>query len=132
MIRNGEASLDAAAARLQQAIQTLEAKLEAGRNAPPAAAANDGELDALHAELREKRIRERNLEAAAAEASQVLGRAAEQIRAALEDEDARSEEASADHRQDEELDDAGQALDELSDDQTDLHPTGQPSPFREF
>ena len=131
MIRSGEASLDAAAARLQRAVQALEAKLEAGRNAPPAVAANDGELDALHAELRERRIRERNLEAAAAEASQVLGRAAEQIRAALEDEEARADDLLADDDLPDELDDAGQALDELSDDQTDMHPTGS-SPSREY
>jgi predicted nucleic acid-binding Zn-ribbon protein len=126
MIRNGEASLDAAAGRLQRAMDALQARLEARRTAPVAAAANDGEMDALHAELREKRMRERALEAAAAEASRVLGRAAEQIRAALEDEDGLDADLSADEAgavHDEEADDAGQALDDLSDDQTDLHPS---------
>jgi predicted nucleic acid-binding Zn-ribbon protein len=133
MIRNGEASLDAAAARLQQALDALEARLHAQRAALPAAAANDGEIDALHAELREKRLRQRALEAAAAEASQVLGRAAEQIRTALEDEDGPAAALSAEAENGSgELDGADSALDELSDDQTDLHPTGRPSPSREF
>ena len=121
MIRNGDAPLDAAAARLGRAIDRLEERLEAMRSAPPAAPADSGELDALHAELREKRIRERALEAAAAEASAVLGRAAEQIRAALEDEDEAADEGGWD-AMDQADDDSGAALDELSDDQTDLHP----------
>jgi predicted nucleic acid-binding Zn-ribbon protein len=132
MIRNGEASLDAAADRLQRALDALEARLHAQRAAPPAAAANDGELEALHAELREKRLRQRALEAAAAEASGVLGRAAEQIRAALDDEDGAADALSAEDEDSGELEGAGAALDDLSDDQTDLHPTGRSSPPREF
>ena len=118
MIRNGEASLDASAARLTRAIETLEARLEAVR-ASATPAVDPGELEALQAELRDKRLRERALEAAAAEASTVLGRAAEQIRAALEEQD-EIDEAPADQ--------GPLSLEELSDDQTDLHPTAS----REF
>ena len=121
MIRNGEASLDASAARLRRAIETLEGRLAALREAPPPPPADTGELDALQAELREKRLRERALEAAAAEASTVLGRAAEQIRAALEDEDEPGDESPG-------IDEPYADLDALSDDQTDLHTT----PSREF
>ena len=83
-----EGGLDAAAQRLMRAVDTLEAKL---RDRPAetngAAAANDEERDRLGREVRELRERERQLEAAAAEASAALGRAAEQIRIAIEDEE---------------------------------------------
>lgn len=125
MIRNGEASLDASAARLIRAIEALEARLANARSAGAALAsprpADTGETGALHAQLREVLLRERALEAAAAEASTVLGRAADQIRAALSEED-------IDEEPGDDPDEAGAALgpsllDELSDEQTDLHPT---------
>ena len=87
MIRSGEGGLEAASQRLMQAMETLEARL---RERPAAVSdASGGEEHArLSGELRDLRERERQLEAAAAEASAALGRAAEQIRAAVEDEEA--------------------------------------------
>ena len=86
MIRNAEGSLEAATQRLTQALESLEGKLQSR----PADAANggggDGEAVQLRSELNAARERERQLEEAAAEASAALGRAAEQIRAALEEE----------------------------------------------
>jgi predicted nucleic acid-binding Zn-ribbon protein len=89
MIRQGEGSLEAASQRLSQALETLETRL---RERPERAAdagsapAGDGEAEQLRAELEAARERERQLEEAAAEASAALGRAAEQIRAALDEE----------------------------------------------
>lgn len=119
MIRNGEGSLEASAGRLSRALERLEARIEefgARRVAPEQS--DEGPMNALKADLRSARERERALEGAAAEASATLGRAAEQIRAALDDEalDVSSEpEAGAGP------DLAEPDLNELSDDQTDLH-----------
>ena len=85
MMRNGEGGLDAASQRLLQAVERLEARLQTAQGAAPA---NDDERDRLAGALQESRERERALEAAAAEASAALGRAAEQIRSAIEDEEA--------------------------------------------
>ena len=84
MIRN-EGDLDAASQRLMRAVETLEARLRER----PAAAANEGggDVERLSQELRDLRERERLLEQAAAEASAALGRAAEQIRLAVEEEE---------------------------------------------
>jgi chromosome segregation ATPase len=122
MIRNGEGALEAAASRLHRAVETLERRIE---NLSPAEAPSSEADEALRADLRSARERERALEAAAAEASTTLGRAADQIRAAL------AEEAGAGH---EEETDPGRPvyetepspeeapdLDSLSDDLTDLH-----------
>lgn len=119
MIRNGEASLDAAAERLGRAVEMLEARVRALAEQPAAPQGDPAAEEALHVELRETRLRERALESAAAEASTVLGRAAERIRAAL-DEDALAVSAAleAEAANDEEP----ASLDHLSDDQTDLHP----------
>jgi hypothetical protein len=86
MIRNGEGSLEAASQRLAQALETLEARLQnrGGEGAAP-------EAGDLQAQLNAARERERALEEAAAEASAALGRAAEQIRAVIEESE--SEEA---------------------------------------
>ena len=81
MIRSGEGALDAAAQRLTRALETLEEKLQ-NRPAP----SGNGDAERLRGELDASRERERALEEAAAEASAALGRAAEQIRAALEEE----------------------------------------------
>ena len=88
MIRGGEGSLEAATQRLTQALETLEVKLQ-GRGPDSGSVGGngaDGDAEQLRSELNAARERERQLEEAAAEASAALGRAAEQIRAALEEE----------------------------------------------
>ena len=79
----GESALELAARRLEQAVHVLEQRL-----AQRLKAAQDGGLfeqdrAKLAAELDESRARERELEAAGLEASQALGRAILEIRAAL-------------------------------------------------
>ena len=79
----GESALELAARRLEQAVNVLEQRL-----AQRLKAATDGGLfeqdrAKLAAELDESRARERELEAAGMEASQALGRAILEIRAAL-------------------------------------------------
>lgn len=85
MIREsaGESALELAAKRLERAISALEQRLAKGagergdlfaRSEPPAE---------LAAELERARARERELETAGAEASAALGRAINEIRAAL-------------------------------------------------
>jgi hypothetical protein len=79
----GENALELAARRLEQAVNVLEQRL-----AQRLKAATDGGLfeqdrAKLAAELDESRARERELEAAGMEASQALGRAILEIRAAL-------------------------------------------------
>ena len=86
MIRSGEGSLEAATQRLTQAVETLEAKLQNRSADGGGPAASDGDAERLRGELDAARERERQLEEAAAEASAALGRAAEQIRVALEQE----------------------------------------------
>jgi hypothetical protein len=113
MIR--ETSLDAAAERLSRAIELLETRLAA--QPAPAAEAPQPVDDSVHIELREARLREKALEAAAAEASVVLGRAAERIQLAL---DEPGEEPGEDLDEEEE---GAVSLDLLSDDQTDLQPS---------
>ena len=86
MVRFGEGGLDAAGQRLTRALDKLEARLRDRQ------ASADGEPEVLNrrllTELNELREREKQLETAAAEASAALGRAAEQIRLAMEEEDA--------------------------------------------
>lgn len=76
--------LDQAQRRLEAALAGLEAKVRAAAPpfAPDAAAAE--ERRRLEGELRGARARERQLEQVAAEASAALGRAAAEVRAALE------------------------------------------------
>ena len=83
MVRNGDGGLEAASQRLMQAVDKLEAKLR-DRPAAPVDTGAGQERDRLAAELGEARERERQLETAAAQASAALGRAAEQIRAAIQ------------------------------------------------
>jgi len=83
MIRDpNESPLDHAVRRLERALAALEQKM-AGR-----AGSSDGLFDQervrLAAELDRSRDRERELEEAGAAASEALGRAIEEIRAALE------------------------------------------------
>ena len=122
MIRNGETSLEAAAERLGRALDGLEARLADQQARLAASAKSEPVDDSVHIELREARLRERALEGAAAEASAVLGRAAERIRMALDEagEDDHAPEADIDEP---EAEAAG--LDHLSDDQTDLHPSAR-------
>ncbi|MGZ6014811.1 MAG: DUF4164 family protein [Phenylobacterium sp.] len=81
----GESALDLAARRLEQAVHVLEQRL--AQRLKTAGDAVGGLFDQdranLAAELDEARARERELEAAGAEASAALGRAILEIRAAL-------------------------------------------------
>jgi hypothetical protein len=81
----GESALDLAARRLEQAVHVLEQRLAqrlktAGEDA---GGLFDQDRANLAAQLDEARARERELEAAGAEASAALGRAIVEIRAAL-------------------------------------------------
>jgi hypothetical protein len=88
MIREtaGESALETAAKRLERALAALEQRLS-GR--PPSGFQGADLFDrgpepsGLAAELVRVRTRERELEAAGAEASAALGRAIQEIRAAL-------------------------------------------------
>jgi hypothetical protein len=79
-----EAPLDAALKRLDQALAELEQRLS---QRALAAATSDPASDADHArlaaELEQSKARERELEAAGVQASEALGRAISEIRAAL-------------------------------------------------
>jgi hypothetical protein len=82
---NGESALDVAARRLEQAVHLLEQRLAQRLKTAGAEAGGlfDQDRANLAAELDEARARERELEAAGAEASAALGRAILEIRAAL-------------------------------------------------
>ncbi len=81
----GETALDLAARRLENALHALEQRLS--RRLKDAGAAADGLFDQDRARLAEAldqaKARERELEAAGAEASAALGRAIAEIRATL-------------------------------------------------
>jgi hypothetical protein len=83
----GESALDLAARRLERALVQLEQRLAEGAGPPAAATGGDLFADddraALAAELERARVREKELEAAGAEASEALGRAILEIKAAL-------------------------------------------------
>jgi Domain of unknown function (DUF4164) len=81
----GESALDLAARRLEQAVHVLEQRLAHRLKTAGDAAGGlfDQDRANLAAELDEARARERELEAAGAEASAALGRAILEIRAAL-------------------------------------------------
>ena len=87
---NGEAdgmsAMDAAVRRLDRALASLEARLSARLAAlqNPDGDLFDQDRSELAAELDAARARERALEAVAAEASAALGRAAAEVRAALQ------------------------------------------------
>jgi hypothetical protein len=89
MIREtaGESALELAARRLDRALAALEQRLAQGVKAEENKAgdlfAGDQGDGGLVAELDRVRARERELEAAGAEASAALGRAIQEIRAAL-------------------------------------------------
>jgi len=81
----GENALDLAARRLEQAVHVLEQRLTQRLKSAGEAVGGlfDQDRANLAAELDEARARERELEAAGAEASEALGRAIQEIRAAL-------------------------------------------------
>ena len=89
MIRDtaGESALELAAKRLDRAIAAVEQRLSQGDKAAEPEAGDlfggDPAQAGLAAELDRVRARERELEAAGAEASAALGRAIQEIRAAL-------------------------------------------------
>ena len=82
---SGDSALDLAARRLEQALHVLEQRLAQRLKAAGDKAGGlfDQDRANLAAELDEARARERELEAAGAEASAALGRAIVEIRAAL-------------------------------------------------
>lgn len=82
---SGESALDLAARRLEQAVHVLEQRLTQRLKSAGDAVGGlfDQDRANLAAELDEARARERELEAAGAEASAALGRAILEIRAAL-------------------------------------------------
>lgn len=77
----GENVLDQAVKRLDRALSQLEQRL--GKGAGGAGALFEQGDARLAAELEQARVRERELEAAGAEASAALGRAIAEIRTAL-------------------------------------------------
>jgi hypothetical protein len=82
---NGDSALDLAAKRLENALHVLEQRM--GQRLKAASADAGGLFDAdranLAAELDAAKARERELEEAGAQASAALGRAIQEIRAAL-------------------------------------------------
>ena len=81
----GDSALDLAARRLERAVAMLESRM-AERVAQAGAEAGglfDQDRAKLASELDAARARERSLEEAGAQASEALGRAIEEIRAAL-------------------------------------------------
>lgn len=85
MSGGNESALDLAARRLERAVHILEQRLTERLKAAGADAGGlfDQDRANLAAQLDEARARERELEAAGAEASSALGRAIVEIRAAL-------------------------------------------------
>jgi hypothetical protein len=84
----GESALELAAKRLERAIHVLEQRL--GQKLREAGAGGPFEEDRskLAAELDQARARERELEEAGAQASAALGRAMQEIRAVLAEQEA--------------------------------------------
>jgi len=81
----GETSLDLAAKRLENALHVLEQRLSKRLREASAEAGGlfDQDRAKLAAELDQAKARERELEEAGAQASAALGRAIQEIRAAL-------------------------------------------------
>lgn len=84
MIREpSESALEQAAKRLERALQRLEQKVAAPNGAGSGGGLFDQDAHKLAAELEKSQERERQLEEAGAAASDALGRAIDEIRAAL-------------------------------------------------
>lgn len=81
----GESGLDVAAKRLERAVHVLEQRLGQRLKMADADGLFDQDRARLAAELDQAHARERELEAAGAEASAALGRAITEIKAALSD-----------------------------------------------
>ena len=81
----GETALDLAARRLENALHVLEQRLSKRLREASAEAGGlfDQDRAKLAAELDQAKARERELEEAGAQASEALGRAIQEIRAAL-------------------------------------------------
>jgi hypothetical protein len=81
----GESALETAAKRLESAVHVLEQRLAARLKEAGAQAGGlfDQDRANLAAELDQSRARERELEEAGAQASEALGRAIREIRAAM-------------------------------------------------
>jgi len=82
---SGESAMDLAVRRLEQAVNALEQRLAQRLRTAGGEASGlfDDDRARLASQLDESRARERELEAAGAEASEALGRAILEIRAAL-------------------------------------------------
>jgi len=95
----GESALDLAARRLEQAVHVLEQRLAQRLKAADAEAGGlfDQDRARLAAELDEARARERELGAAGLAASEALGRAILEIRAALNRAAPQSSNSAAEH-----------------------------------
>ena len=98
-MRGGESALDLAARRLDQAVHGLEQRLAQRLKTAGDEAGGlfDQDRANLATQLDEARARERELEAAGAEASAALGRAIVEIRAALNGAAPPPSSASAEH-----------------------------------
>lgn len=79
----GESNLDLAAKRLERAVQQLEQRLAEKLRQASADDLFGQDRAELAAELDRARARERELEEAGAQASEALGKAIQEIRAAL-------------------------------------------------
>ena len=79
----GESALELAAKRLESAIHVLEQRLGQKLRETGASGLFEEDRSKLAAELDQARARERELEEAGAQASVALGRAIQEIRAAL-------------------------------------------------
>ena len=79
----GESNLDLAAKRLERAVQKLEQRLAEKLRQASADDLFGQDRAELAAELDRARARERELEEAGAQASEALGKAIQEIRAAL-------------------------------------------------
>lgn len=84
-MNSGDSALDLAARRLESALHVLEQRLAQRLKAASADAGGlfDQDRSMLAAELDAAKARERELEEAGAQASAALGRAIQEIRAAL-------------------------------------------------
>ena len=84
----GENSLDLAAKRLESALHVLEQRLSQKLREAGDGGLFDQDRAKLAAELDQAKSRERELEEAGAQASAALGRAIQEIKAALADQEA--------------------------------------------
>lgn len=91
----GENALDLAAKRLDRALALLEQRMAGGSAGAATGGLLDQDASKLAAELDQAKVRERELEAAGAEASAALGRAIAEIKTALSQAPTAAEEAAA-------------------------------------